>query len=160
MSTSESQSILLETCRAELDGAAARRSRARWVIAVVYCVTLTFFLLVPESKWAGGGRGGTATLQEELVPSLVLHVVTYTGMSGLLLWASGAAFRPAAALWVVATIAHGWAAEGLQHFVPFRYPDFRDGLADSLGAGLGWGAIALAMWARRALAARVNRTTA
>jgi VanZ family protein len=113
--------------------------RIAWIVAVVYALILTNLVLAPHPLWLFGGLGDdTEQAVDRTISGYVQHGLAYALLAWLLVWASrthGLRGRLGCAAFAAG---HGIVAEWLQHFVPLRYADWRDGLANTLGAALGW----------------------
>jgi VanZ family protein len=115
------------------------RARIAWTAAAVYAVVLTYLLLAPQPLWFLGapGRVVDRTL-EQIIAACLQHGLAYMVLAGLLMWACRSRHAVWQAACLVLAVGHGLSTECLQHFIPHRYCEWPDGLANAVGVGLGW----------------------
>ena len=112
-------------------------TRWRWA-AWAYTVLLTYALLTPHPLWEFGQRG--RQVEETIDATLsgfTQHLAAYALLAGLMLRAYAPLTPWRAGACVLFAAAHGITAETLQQFVPHRYADVPDALANLAGVGLG-----------------------
>lgn len=107
-----------------------------WWLASAYLVALSYLLLTPRPLWFLSGKKTEAAI-EATVADEIQHVVAYTVLSLLLLWASITKSRRTIALAMLLAIGHAIGTELLQAVVPHRYFGVGDGLANACGVLLG-----------------------
>ena len=124
----------------------SRRGRMK-IIAVAYLLLLTYALLTPRPLWAFGKTGDAAEESVDMTfPGFSQHAAAYAILACLLLAAFGTSSRRAQLGCVLSAALHGSLMEGLQYFVPLRYCDLPDAVANLVGVGIGW-LIAVVSWA-------------
>ena len=114
-------------------------ARVAWSAVLVYAFLLTYLLLTPHPLWLLGGSG--QVIQEAVdrtISGYIQHGLAYVVLGYLLVRASRTISGSWQILWALAAVGHGIVAEWLQCFVPHRFCDWTDGLANTLGVGLGW----------------------
>ena len=124
------------TCR--LSDPATRR-RTAWTAVVVYALVLTCLLAGPRALWFLGHTGqDIEQTVDRTVAGVLQHVLAYAVFGCLLDWALRGESGSRQLVWTSLAIGHGIATEAIQWFVPLRYCDWMDGLANVVGVGLGW----------------------
>ena len=114
-------------------------NRTAWVAVAAYAAMLTYLLLTPHPLWFLGDSGRTIEdVVDRTVWGYAQHALAYSILGCLLVWASRSTSSPRQLLWMLLAMLHGLTAEWLQGFVPHRYADWTDGVANVLGIGLGW----------------------
>ena len=102
-------------------------------------VLITYALVAPHPLWVFGASGESAeTYVDTTLTGFLQHVIAYSVLAWATILAFGAENRRAALWCVVALAVHGLLMEGIQLFVPHRYCDLPDALANFVGAGTGW----------------------
>lgn len=125
---------------------------------LIYTVVLTYLLLRPDPLWLLGASGQDIERTiDRTIAGFVQHVLAYALLACLLAWASRTTCGSLRLSWAVLAIGHGIGAELLQHFIPRRYCDWPDGLANTLGVAFGWLA---AVWILRATGKPARETIA
>ncbi|HUT89218.1 MAG TPA: VanZ family protein [Thermoguttaceae bacterium] len=126
----------------------ATSTRTAWIAVLVYTVVITYLLLAPHPLWLLGASGQDIERTiDRTIAGFVQHVLAYALLACLLAWASRKAYGTPQFSWAVLAIGHGIGTELLQYFIPPRYCDWPDGLANTLGVAFGWLA---AVWILRA----------
>ncbi|MFH1924586.1 MAG: right-handed parallel beta-helix repeat-containing protein [Planctomycetota bacterium] len=122
----------------------ATPTRTAWIAAAVYAVVLTYLLLAPHPLWLFGvpGQAVEETIDRSIA-GYVQHALAYALLASLLAWACRTESASRQATWALLAVGHGALAECLQSFIPHRYADWPDGLANALGVGVGWLAVSL-----------------
>ena len=114
-------------------------ARAAWAAALAYAVLLTYLLLTPHPLCLLGDTGLVIEKTvDRTISGYIQHGLAYALLGYLLVWASRTTDGSRQLLWVLAAVGHGIVAESLQYFVPHRFADWTDGVANTLGVGLGW----------------------
>jgi len=112
-----------------------------WATVFCYWALLTWLLVVSD-PWAflfAGvevGAEGWQTSSEGV--SILLHLVSYGILAGLLAWACNQGCGSWLYLWLGLAMTHALATEWLQHFVPGRWPNVVDALANEAGILIGF----------------------
>jgi VanZ family protein len=117
--------------------------------AAAYAVLLTYLLLAPYPLGFLGGLGRAVERTiGQIVAACLQHGLAYMVLGGLLLWACRSTRTSWQAVCLVLAVGHGLSTEWLQRFIPHRYCEWPDGLANAVGVGLGWLAALLVLrWA-------------
>ena len=74
---------------------------------------------------------------DHTISDYLQHGIAYAILAFLLLWAVGPTSRPSAIVCVSLAIGHGTVMEWSQQFIPHRYFERSDLLANMLGVGVG-----------------------
>lgn len=125
----------------------------RVLVALTAAIGLSVFLLVPDPfALIGIVRPETRDAVENVLSDKAQHAISYAILAIALRFAFQGPPRRAA-LWAGGlAMAHGAASELTQLFVPHRSCDWKDFLADAVGAVIGltlWNAVTLWLDARR-----------
>lgn len=123
-------------------------------LATLYLVVLTYLLLAPHPLWVLGSAGQkleqtvTRTFSDD-----VQHAGTYAVLVIMLMWAFTRGRGVTQSQAIGFAFLHGVSMEGLQHFIPHRYCDWKDILANAVGVACGWAMASLIVIMRPADAA-------
>lgn len=113
--------------------------RLAWTVALGYALVLTYLLVVSHPLWfLGGGGETTEEAIDQTVSGYTQHVIAYALQGFLLVCASATGTGPRAVVCIVCAVTHGMLGEGIQYFVPDRFFDGFDALANGAGALIGW----------------------
>lgn len=133
-------------------------SRTAWFAVLVYAVALTYLLLAPNPLWLLGAPGqDIERTVDRTIAGFAQHVLACAILACLLALASRTTHGARQCSWAALAMAHGAGTELFQYFVPHRYSDWSDGVADALGVAIGWMATA---WILRATGKRLIETIA
>jgi VanZ family protein len=111
------------------------KGRGKWQVAIVGVVVLYWLAIliathVPLAKSQSPGRSWDK----------LGHLAAFAGLSALLCLTGATLWRPSWRLYTgvfMVVAVYGAADEFSQRFSPGRFSDFRDWIADMLGAGIG-----------------------
>jgi VanZ family protein len=114
-------------------------ARVARTAAAAYAVVLTYLLLAPYPlEFLGvSGRAVERTI-DQIITACLQHGLAYMVLAWLLMWACRSRHAVWQAACLVFAVGHGLSTEWLQHFIPHRYCEWPDGLANAVGVGLGW----------------------
>lgn len=115
--------------------------RLLWTAAAAYTPLLTYLLLAPHPLWfLGDDDNGVATEEiiDQTVSGYAQHGLTYAVLGFILVKAAATGTGPRAGVCALLAMFHGATAECLQYFIPHRYFDGYDALANAAGVLVGW----------------------
>ena len=113
--------------------------RLAWSIAVFYGIFLTNVMLAPNPFWfLGVWDEPTTQMVGNTFPDYVQHGLVYAGFMLLLLWGASTQSGPSHYMCLILVATHGVSMETLQYWIPARYFDPWDVVANLVGLGTGF----------------------
>ena len=116
-----------------------RQQRLLWGAAFAYALVLGNFLFTPHPWWFLGRTGESIDVAiTRSVDDFFQHAGVFLPLAVLVAVAQRAGGKPSIPVCFAATTAYALAGEVFQAFVPNRYVDPVDALANALGVVIGW----------------------
>jgi len=124
------------------------KARLWWGAAVCYALVLGNFLFTPHPWWFLGKTGESIDqVLTKDVDDFFQHAGVFLPLGGVVVIAQRMSGSPSTTVCFGGTVAYAIAGEVIQYFVPNRYADPTDALANGLGAVIGWSlGWALLLW--------------